>query len=50
MTSHERRTTLMQPPTIDDIRAARTHVYEALQPTPDRVRGEHGAAAVGASV
>jgi threonine dehydratase len=24
----------MQPPTIDDIRAARTHVYEALQPTP----------------
>jgi hypothetical protein len=34
MTSHERRTTLMQPPTIDDIRAARTHVYEALQPTP----------------
>jgi threonine dehydratase len=24
----------MEPPTIDDIRGARTHVYEALQPTP----------------
>jgi threonine dehydratase len=24
----------MQPPTIDDIRTARTHVYAALQPTP----------------